>query len=183
MVIGADGIHSAVRRHFYPDKGTPIWNGAIFLRGMTEGEPFVTGRSMFMACHASQKFVCYPVFKVHLDTGRSMTNWVAELRFGPNESFRREDWNRRVDIADFLPAFEGWRFDWFDIPGVITSAEAVFEYPMIDRETVARWSFGPVTLLGDAAHPMYPIGSNGALRRSFSVPRGAGQIARRALRP
>jgi len=162
VVIGADGIHSAVRRHFYPDEGPPVWNGAILWRAMTEGAPFLTGRSMFMAGHANQKFVCYPISREHHDRGRSLTNWVAELRFDPDRPFAREDWNRQVDRAAFLPAFAGWRFDWLDIPALIEAAEEVYEYPMVDRDPVPRWSFGRITLMGDAAHPMYPIGSNGA---------------------
>jgi 5-methylphenazine-1-carboxylate 1-monooxygenase len=162
IVIGADGIHSAVRRGFYPDEGPPIWNGAILWRGVTESEPFLTGRSLFMAGHAKQKFVCYPVSQDHLKRGRSLTNWVAELRVDPAHGYRREDWNRHADLKDFLPAFRSWRFDWIDIPGLISAAQEVFEYPMVDRDPVERWSFDRVTLLGDAAHPMYPIGSNGA---------------------
>ena len=162
LAIGADGIHSMVRRHFHPDEGAPVWNGAILWRATTEGMPFLGGRSMFMAGHASQKFVCYPISKAHHDAGRSLINWVAELRFDPDRPFAREDWNRQVDRATFLPAFADWRFDWLDIPAVIEGAEEVFEYPMVDRDPVARWSFGAVTLMGDAAHPMYPIGSNGA---------------------
>jgi 2-polyprenyl-6-methoxyphenol hydroxylase-like FAD-dependent oxidoreductase len=162
MVIGADGIHSAVRKSFYPDEGPPIWNGAILWRGLCETEPFLTGRSMFMAGHANQKFVCYPVSASHLAAGGSLTNWVAELRFDPSRPFRREDWNRKAELSEFLPAFAGWRFEWLDIPALIAGTDTVFEYPMVDREPLTRWSFGRVTLLGDAAHPMYPIGSNGA---------------------
>ncbi len=162
VAIGADGIHSVMRSHFYPEEGPPVWNGAILWRATTEGTPFLTGRSMFMAGHANQKFVCYPISRAHLERGRSLINWVAELRFDPDRPFAREDWNRKIDRETFLPAFRDWRFDWLDIPAIIAGAEAVYEYPMVDRDPVARWSFGRVSLLGDAAHPMYPVGSNGA---------------------
>jgi 5-methylphenazine-1-carboxylate 1-monooxygenase len=89
-------------------------------------------------------------------------NWIAERKFRPDHSWRREDWNRSGDVADFLPQFADWRFDWLDVPGVIQAAESCYEYPMVDRDPLDRWTFGRVTVIGDAAHPMYPIGSNGA---------------------
>jgi 2-polyprenyl-6-methoxyphenol hydroxylase-like FAD-dependent oxidoreductase len=119
---------------------------------------------MFMAGHARQKFVAYPITPEADVSGRLLINWIAELRFEPAALAHRyrEDWNRRGDVADFLPAFAGWQFDWLDIPDLIRRAEAIYEYPMVDRDPLDRWSTGHVTLLGDAAHPMYPVGSNGA---------------------
>ena len=89
-------------------------------------------------------------------------NWVAEKKFSPDHAWRREDWNRAADLADFAPDFADWRFDWLDVPRLIAGAASVFEYPMVDRDPLPRWTHGRATLLGDAAHPMYPIGSNGA---------------------
>jgi 2-polyprenyl-6-methoxyphenol hydroxylase-like FAD-dependent oxidoreductase len=157
LLIGADGIHSAVRRALHPGEGAPIWNGAILWRGTTRAEPFLTGRSMIMAGHEFQKFVAYPIVG---DGG--LINWIAERKFRPDAAWRREDWNRPGVLADFLPAFASWRFDWLDVPTLIAAADACFEYPMVDRDPLERWTFGRVSLLGDAAHPMYPIGSNGA---------------------
>jgi len=161
-VIAADGIHSRVRAMHYPDEGMPVWNGAILWRGVTESEPFLTGRSMFMAGHQDQKFVCYPISAEHYRKGKSYTNWIAELRYEPRELTSREDWNRPGVLDDFLPQFESWQFDWLDIPRMIRNASAIYEFPMVDRDPVDSWVFGRVALLGDAAHPMYPIGSNGA---------------------
>jgi 2-polyprenyl-6-methoxyphenol hydroxylase-like FAD-dependent oxidoreductase len=161
-VIAADGIHSRVRAMHYPDEGMPVWNGAILWRGVTESEPFLSGRSMFMAGHQDQKFVCYPISADHYRKGRSYTNWIAELRYEPRELASREDWNRPGVLDDFLPQFESWQFDWLDIPRMIRNASAIYEFPMVDRDPVDHWVFGRVALLGDAAHPMYPIGSNGA---------------------
>jgi len=162
LLIGADGIHSTVRRALHPDDGPPKWNGAILWRAITPSAPFLTGRSMFMAGHARQKFVAYPISATPDEHGRAPINWIAELRFDATTLANREDWNRRGDLADFLPAFAGWRFDWLDIPDLIRRAEVVYEYPMVDRDPLDTWSVGRATLLGDAAHPMYPVGSNGA---------------------
>jgi 2-polyprenyl-6-methoxyphenol hydroxylase-like FAD-dependent oxidoreductase len=162
ILIGADGIHSAVRARLRPDEGPPLWNGAILWRGVTRGKPFLTGRSMIMAGHEFQKFVCYPISREAMERGEAVINWIAERKFRPDHQWRREDWNRRGNLEDFLPQFEAWRFDWLDVPGLIRAAEHCYEYPMVDRNPLDHWTLGPVTLLGDAAHPMYPIGSNGA---------------------
>jgi 2-polyprenyl-6-methoxyphenol hydroxylase-like FAD-dependent oxidoreductase len=161
-LVAADGIHSRLRALLYPDEGMPIWIGAILWRGITRSAPFLTGRSMFMAGHQNQKFVAYPIDPEALARGGAETNWIAERRFARGELPEREDWNREGRLADFHPAFESWRFPWLDVPELIRGARAVYEFPMVDRDPLPRWTFGCVTLLGDAAHPMYPIGSNGA---------------------
>jgi 5-methylphenazine-1-carboxylate 1-monooxygenase len=162
VLVAADGIHSAARARLYPEEGPPIWNGAVLWRGTTMAPPFLTGRTMIMAGHEFQKFVSYPLSPPALETGLALINWVAERKFPPEGDWRREDWNRRGDRDDFLPWFEAWNFDWLDAPGLIRGAESFYEYPMVDRDPLDRWTDGRVTLLGDAAHPMYPIGSNGA---------------------
>ncbi|WP_030905488.1 flavin-dependent oxidoreductase [Streptosporangium amethystogenes] len=157
LLVGADGIHSAVRAHLFPGEGPPPWNGLVLWRGTTYGEPFLTGRSMIMAGDGTRKFVAYPI-----ETGeRTLINWIAERPLD-GEAPARGDWNRPADPQRIVEHFADWRFDWLDVPGIISGAEAAYEYPMVDRDPLPYWTSGNVTLLGDAAHAMYPIGSNGA---------------------
>ena len=162
ILIGADGIHSAVRAQFYPDEGPPKWQGILMWRGVTVGKPFLDGATMVQAGHHTQKFVCYPVSRVHAERGEALINWICDLYMGDGALPSREDWNKPGLLADFLPRFADWKFEWLDVPEVIRTAHTILEFPMVDRDPLPRWSHGRVTLLGDAAHPMYPIGSNGA---------------------
>jgi 5-methylphenazine-1-carboxylate 1-monooxygenase len=160
VVVAADGIHSAVRAQWHPDEGPPEWSGAVLWRGTSLAPSYLTGRSMIMAGHRDVKFVAYPITYAD-DNGHQQINWIAERR-APDEEFAREDWNRQVDTAVFADYFAEWSFPWLDIPSVIDAAPAVFEYPMVDRLPLSAWTRGRTTLLGDAAHPTYPIGSNGS---------------------
>lgn len=162
ILIAGDGIHSALRAQIFPNEGAPVWGGAILWRGTTVAEPFLKGADMILAGHDTQRFVAYPISNPDPETGQNLINWIAELRVDPATPWRKEDWNRYADPADFLPKFENWGFDWLNIPELIHAAQTVFEYPMVDRDPVPFWTTGAMTLMGDAAHPTYPVGSNGA---------------------
>jgi len=159
VVIACDGVNSAVRRLFYPDEKL-AFTGINTWRGVSVHPPILTGKSYLrIGTIETGKMVIYPIVDDVDGEGRQLINWVAELRQPPHE---RNDWNEPGRLEDVLPIFRDWRFDWLDVPQLIEGAQQIFEYPMVDKDPVARWTFGRVTLLGDAAHPMYPRGSNGS---------------------
>jgi 2-polyprenyl-6-methoxyphenol hydroxylase-like FAD-dependent oxidoreductase len=161
VAVACDGIHSVLRRQLHPDEGPPKYTGYNMWRGVTPHPPILNGATMIRAGWlATGKMVIYPVRPRIDDAGRQLVNWVAEIET-PQPAADR-DWNRRGRLEDFLPAFADWRFDWLDVPALITGAESVLEFPMVDQDPLPWWTAGRVTLMGDAAHPMVPRGSNGA---------------------
>lgn len=162
VLIGADGIHSAIRAQMNPSESSPVWGGAVLWRGTTRARPYKTGASMVMIGYSGLRFVAYPISRPDPKTGLATINWIANLNYEPGQAWNKEDWNRQARLEDFLPRFESMRFDWLDVPAVIRAADKVFEYPMVDRDPLPLWTHGRATLMGDAAHAAYPVGSNGA---------------------
>ena len=173
-VVACDGVNSAIRKHFHPHDqvcyaGINTWRGTSVHKPILGGKTYIRVGSI-----DTGKMVIYPIVDNVDGQGNQLINWVAEIR---DSEARMNDWNRPGRTEDFLPTFADWRFDWLDVPALITSAEHVFEYPMVDKDPLPRWSFDRVTLMGDAAHPMYPRGSNGSAQALIDARTLADEIA------
>ncbi|MFD3483991.1 flavin-dependent oxidoreductase [Streptomyces sp. NPDC058665] len=162
VLIGADGIRSAVRAALNPGEGEPPWNGMLVWRGVSRVPAHRAGRFMFIAGDDRQKAVVYPMTHASGPDRRVLVNWALAMPATDIAGAGRGDWNRPVPVAKFAHHYAGWEFDGVSVPGLLAAADRAFEYPMVDREPLARWTHGRTTLIGDAAHAMYPIGSNGA---------------------
>jgi 2-polyprenyl-6-methoxyphenol hydroxylase-like FAD-dependent oxidoreductase len=158
IVIACDGVNSALRRELVGD--SVVFTGINTWRGVTRHKPILTGRSYLrVGSILTGKIVIYPIVDDVDDAGNQLINWTTEIKRDTDEM---NDWNKPGDLADFISVYQSWRFDWLDVAELIRTSDHIFEYPMVDKDPLDRWTFGRVTLAGDAAHPMYPRGSNGA---------------------
>lgn len=174
VVVACDGVNSSIRRQFYPDEKL-AFAGINTWRGVTRHKPILTGKSYLrVGSIETGKMVIYPIVDQLDAEGTQLINWVAEIR---RDNASMNDWNRAGDRADFLSIFADWRFPWLDVAALIENAEQILEYPMVDKDPVAQWTFGRVTLMGDAAHPMYPRGSNGSAQAIIDARTLADQLA------
>ena len=174
-LVACDGIHSVVRHQLHPNEGEPRYSGINMWRGVTRWKPVLTGATMTRAGWLKGgKLVHYPIRNNVDAEGRQLVNWLWEIE---TPSYKRWDWNRPARIEDFIDGAKDWRFDWLDVPAFFRAADVVLEYPMVDKDPLPAWSAGRVTLLGDAAHPMYPRGSNGAGQAIVDAQTLAGLLA------
>ncbi len=177
LLVGADGFHSKVRRQLHPGEGPAHYEGTMMWRGANLQAPFADGRTMVIAGDHNVKFVCYPISAQAAREGKALVNWVAELRRDQPRAAEDADWSREGE-RDFIAAFEGFRMPGLDIVALLRSTQKITQYPMIDRDPLPRWTQGRITLLGDAAHPMYPIGANGASQAILDARALADALAR-----
>ncbi len=166
VVIACDGINSALRRQFYPNDKI-AFSGINTWRGVTRRKPILGGRTyMRVGSILTGKMVIYPIVDDVDGKGNQLINWMAEIK---RDTTEQNDWNKPGNLADFFPLYESWRFDWLDVAQMIRDADQILEYPMVDKDPIDRWIFGRVALAGDAAHPMYPRGSNGAAQAAIDA--------------
>lgn len=178
VLVCADGIHSVGRRSFYPEEGPPSWDGVIMWRGAVEWPVWEDGQTMVIAGGLGGKLVLYPIAPAK--DGRQLMNWVVNIRVADASVSPPppDSWSRKAPLSKVLPYAKRFHVPGIDIAALVRESGSIFEYPMADRDPLPRWTHGRVTLLGDAAHPMYPVGSNGAAQAILDARSLADLLAR-----
>jgi 2-polyprenyl-6-methoxyphenol hydroxylase-like FAD-dependent oxidoreductase len=162
VLIGADGLHSAARKKLYPNEGQPVFSSMVCMRGSVESGPYLDGESMIICGDKRLRLVSYPISKQAREQGRSHINWIAAIPF-QTDSPLEEDWNKLADAGELIKLYQDWQFDWLNVPQLISKTKKVFEFPVYDRNPLKQWTFDRVSLIGDAAHPLIPVSSSGAV--------------------
>ena len=177
IAVACDGVNSVIRKQMHPDDAL-CFAGINTWRGVTVHPPILTGKSYLrIGTVEVGKMVIYPIIDNVDGKGNQLVNWVAELQ-KPNAVMN--DWNRPGDPAVCAEIFKNWTFDFLNVPELILKADKVFEYPMVDKNALPFWTQGRVTLMGDAAHPMYPRGSNGSAQALIDARTLANQLSQHA---
>jgi 2-polyprenyl-6-methoxyphenol hydroxylase-like FAD-dependent oxidoreductase len=163
VLIGADGLHSAVRKKLYPNEGQPVFASMVCMRGSVESGPYLDGESMIICGDKRLRLVSYPISKQAREQGRSHINWIAAIP-KQTDSPLEEDWNKLADAEELIKLYQDWQFDWLNVPQLISKTKKIFEFPVYDRDPLKQWTFDRVSLIGDAAHPLIPVSSSGAVQ-------------------
>lgn len=165
VLVGADGLHSATRKKLYPKEGSPVYAGIVVYRAAVEAPQFLDGKTMVIIGDKRLRLVAYPLSSALQSdgSGKSLINWIGVLPIPENEA-PTEDWDNLSEQEKLKPRYASWKFDWIDVPAVMEESREIFEFPVYDRDPLDQWTFGRVTLLGDAAHPLIPVSSNGAVQ-------------------
>ena len=165
VLVGADGLHSACRRKLYPKEGKPVYSGIVVYRAAVETDEYLDGKTMVIIGDKRLRLVAYPLSSAtqRQQEGKSLVNWIGVLPVDPDDA-PSEGWENLSEQEKLKPRYQGWTFDWINVPKMMNATREIFEFPVYDRDPLDRWTFGRVTLLGDAAHPLIPVSSNGAVQ-------------------
>jgi 2-polyprenyl-6-methoxyphenol hydroxylase-like FAD-dependent oxidoreductase len=175
-LVGADGIHSAVRAQLHPEPDPLMWSGVRMFRGAAPGD-FLDGRTMVIVkgqdgSRNGPDLVTYPI-------GDGLINWVVMMpESDPGALPGDANWNQPGDRSAIVRHLKRWNLGFLDAADLVRRTEPVLEYPMVDRDVLPWWGRGRVTLLGDAAHPMYPVGANGGSQAIVDARVLADELAR-----